>query len=77
MMLHYKNVRRMSFEKCTKVMMKCLICFTSIPISVIQIRQKAKKLLNFIRCQEGKLLAVKVTIDQQAEAEAEETVILM
>ena len=63
--LHYKNVRSMSFEKCTKVMMKCFNTLHKDPDQCYSDRQKVEKLLKAIKCQEGELLVTKVIIDQQ------------
>jgi hypothetical protein len=55
----------MSFEKCTKVMMKCFNMLHKDPDQRYSDRQKVEKLLKVIKCQEGELLAMKVIINQQ------------
>jgi hypothetical protein len=63
--LHYKNERSMSFEKCTEIMTKCFNTLHKDPDHHYSPRQKVEKLLKAIKCQDGKLLAAKVVINQQ------------
>ena len=62
--LHYKNERTMSFEKVMEIMMKCFNTLHKDPNQRDLDCQKVEKLLKTIKCQEGKLLAAKVVIDQ-------------
>ena len=62
--LHYKNEWMMSFEKVTEMMTKCFNMLHKDPDERYLDCQKVEKLLKSIKCQEGKLLATKVVIDQ-------------
>jgi hypothetical protein len=63
--LHYRNERSMSFECCTKIMMKCSNTLHKDPDQHYSNHQKVEKLLKAIRCQDAKLLAAKVVVDQE------------
>ena len=54
----------MSFEKVMEIMTKCFNTLHKDPDQRYLDCQKVEKLLKTIKCQEGKLLAAKVVIDQ-------------
>ena len=62
--LHYKNEWTMSFKKVMEITMKCFNTLHKDPNLCYSDQQKVEKLLRAIKCQEGKLLATKVVIDQ-------------
>jgi hypothetical protein len=63
--LHYRNERSMSFERCTKITMKCFDTLHKDSNQRYSDRQKVKKLLKAIRCQDAKLSGAKVVVNQQ------------
>jgi hypothetical protein len=63
--VHYQKECTMSFEKCTEIMTKCFNTLHKDLDQRFSDRQKVKKLLKAIRCQDTELLAAKAMINQQ------------
>jgi hypothetical protein len=55
----------MNFERCTKIMTKCFKMFHTDPNQHYSNRQKVEKLLKAICCQDAKISAAKVVVNQQ------------
>ena len=63
--VHYKNERVLSFEKVSEILTKCFNTLYKDPDQHYSDRQKVKKLLKAIQCQDVELISTKSIIDQQ------------